>query len=154
MTAFWIRRILESYREKHILLIEDSVHDKDLFIHEIRDLAVSVEWRADAMEGLAAAMEGDFDLVVCDLKLPTMSGLRVAAEIKLAKPNQRVVIYTGQTHDPEFMAAVDSDITVMEKGNASAAQVVSAMINVPIIPRSMAHATDFCLDRSVQGCLA
>jgi len=54
----------------------------------------------DGAAGLAAARDGEFDLVVLDMSLPKMSGLDVLAGIKEHKPDLPVIMITayGSTH--------------------------------------------------------
>ncbi len=49
------------------------------------------------------ASDGDFDLVITDLKMPEMDGYQLAKQIKVAMPNLPVVLvtadYYGARHD-------------------------------------------------------
>jgi DNA-binding NtrC family response regulator len=65
----------------------------------------------DPQAGLEAALSGDFDLVLLDLKMPGIHGLEILREIKAAGVLSEVVIITGH-------AAVDSAVEAMKLGAA------------------------------------
>ncbi len=49
----------------------------------------------DGASGLAAAKEGDFDLLLLDMSLPKMSGLEVLGRVKEVKPDLPVIMVTA-----------------------------------------------------------
>ena len=69
-----------------ILLIEDEPE----LLHDLaRGRALkgyAVDEAADGAEGLQRALDEDYDLVVLDLNLPGMDGLRVLSELRAVKP--------------------------------------------------------------------
>jgi DNA-binding NtrC family response regulator len=81
----------------HILIVDDSPADTHLIEAEIQRLAsrTRVETAASAEEGLLKVRKTHYDLVVCDFKLPGITGL---AFIKLSldmRPDTPVVLLTG-----------------------------------------------------------
>ena len=65
----------------------------------------------DPQAGLTAALSGDFDVVLLDLKMPGIDGLEILRQIKAAGVSSEVVIITGH-------AAVDSAVEAMKQGAA------------------------------------
>ncbi len=53
----------------------------------------------DGQETLEAALEGTFDLVILDLKMPRLDGFEVLEELRKAGSEVPVVVMTG--HFPE-----------------------------------------------------
>ena len=81
-----------------ILLIEDEPE----LLHDLaRGLALkgyAVDEAADGAEGLQRALDEDYDLVVLDLNLPGMDGLRVLSELRAVKPQAKALILSANHH--------------------------------------------------------
>ena len=96
---------------QRILVIDD---DRVIGVTCKRILAAAgheVQCCEDPQAGLKAALSGDFDLVLLDLKMPGIHGLEILREIKAAGVSSEVVIITGH-------AAVDSAVEAMKQGAA------------------------------------
>jgi CheY-like chemotaxis protein len=39
--------------------------------------------------------DGDYDIVVCDLKMPRQGGMEIIEQIKAVKPHQAIILITG-----------------------------------------------------------
>jgi DNA-binding NtrC family response regulator len=81
----------------HILIVDDSPADTHLIEAEIQRLVatIRIDTAASAEEGLLKVRKTPYDLVVCDFKLPGITGL---AFIKLSldmRPDTPVVLLTG-----------------------------------------------------------
>lgn len=63
---------------------------------------------SDPRKGVELALAGGFDLILCDLHMPGMSGTDVVAELRARAPATaaRVVIMTGSTHASSVQAGV------------------------------------------------
>ncbi|MFK7984849.1 MAG: ATP-binding protein [Sandaracinaceae bacterium] len=61
-----------------------------------------VEGTTEAREALSWIRERDFDLVLCDMNMPSFTGMDLAAELERDVPEllSRLVIVTGATEDP------------------------------------------------------
>jgi DNA-binding NtrC family response regulator len=68
-----------------------------------------VEYVLSGMEGIRMAVEGDFDLVLLDLKMPDISGMEVLENIKSERPEIFVIIITGY-------ATIQTSIEAIKKG--------------------------------------
>lgn len=68
-----------------ILIVEDEVAIADLEKDylELSDFQVDIRNTGD--EGLKAALEGDYDLIILDLMLPGMDGFEVCKKIREEK---------------------------------------------------------------------
>lgn len=81
-----------------ILLIEDEPE----LLHDLaRGLALkgyAADEAADGAEGLQRALDEDYDLVVLDLNLPGMDGLRVLSELRAVKPQAKALILSANHH--------------------------------------------------------
>ena len=65
---------------------------------EAADMVVAAE-ASDGHEVLAKVREADFDVVLLDLTIPGLSGLDVLKQVKIEKPNLRVLILSVHPED-------------------------------------------------------
>ncbi len=81
-----------------ILIIEDEVAIADLEKDYLELSDFEVEIRHTGDEGLEAALEGEFDLVVLDLMLPGMDGFEVCRQIR-EKKNIPILMVSAKKDD-------------------------------------------------------
>ena len=65
-----------------------------------------VESAVSGQEGLRRAIEGKFDLVLADLKLPDLDGMELVRVLRIERPDVAVVIITGYRSVDSAMEAV------------------------------------------------
>ncbi len=82
---------------KKILVIEDESAIRRVLkkIIEEQDKNFQVFEAADGEEGLAEIKKQDFDLVLCDIKMPKKDGIEVLEETKKIKPEVPFVMISG-----------------------------------------------------------
>lgn len=80
-----------------ILIIEDEAAIRRVLrkiISEESD-TYNVEEAEDGLEGVEKVQKEDFDLILCDVKMPKMDGVEVLEKIKKIKPEIPVVMISG-----------------------------------------------------------
>src|SRR5215831_2206165 len=79
----------------NILLIEDDVGISETLRQVLveEDYQVSLERRGDS--GLAKAAEGNFNVVVTDLKLPGLDGLELVRRLHGSQPRLPIILITA-----------------------------------------------------------
>jgi two-component system response regulator RegX3 len=86
-----------------ILVVEDDLS----ILHGLLDVLVFNGYAAtgaeDGAEGLKLTLEGDFDLIVLDLMLPTLDGLSICRTIREEKPRQGIVILTAKGAEEDIV---------------------------------------------------
>jgi DNA-binding NtrC family response regulator len=93
----------------HILVIDD---ERSVCITCQRILQADghrVDYVLNGTEGIRLAIEGDFDLILLDLKIPDISGMEVLESIKKERPETFVIIITGY-------ATIQTSIEAIKKG--------------------------------------
>ncbi len=65
----------------------------DLLTYRLRPAVVIL--RASSDHVVADVIEGHYDVVVCDLKMPHQDGLAVIRQVKAVNPGQRIILITG-----------------------------------------------------------
>src|SRR5262249_47216962 len=66
-----------------------------------------VEHAADGVTGLERAIAEDFDVVVLDLMLPGLSGVRVCERLRVAKPELPILVLTAKQGEWDESEALD-----------------------------------------------
>lgn len=84
---------------KRILLVEDEVDIAQLVELHLSDAGLSVEHKRRGDEALEAALSGDFDLMILDLRLPGMSGLDVCRQLRNHSSELPIVMLTAKTSE-------------------------------------------------------
>ncbi len=95
----------------HILIVEDD----QAILRGLSDVLVfngySVQGIEDGGEGLNAILEGQFDLVLLDVMLPTMDGFSICKQVRKSKPSQPIIMITAKGSEDDivsgFKAGVD-----------------------------------------------
>ena len=80
-----------------ILIIEDEAAIRRVLskiISEEND-SYQVEEAEDGLIGIEKIMNTDYDLVLCDIKMPKMDGVEVLEKIKKIKPEIPMVMISG-----------------------------------------------------------
>jgi DNA-binding NtrC family response regulator len=80
-----------------ILLIEDEAAIRRVLVKILTEESehYEVEEAADGLEGIEKIKDHDFDLVLCDIKMPKMDGVEVLEAIMKIKPEIPVVMISG-----------------------------------------------------------
>lgn len=80
-----------------ILIVEDEDSIRRVLIKILTEESSDyvVEGAFDGVDGLAKIKEEDYDLVICDIKMPRMSGEELLVEAKKLKPHLVFVMISG-----------------------------------------------------------
>jgi two-component system nitrogen regulation response regulator NtrX len=80
-----------------ILLIEDEAAIRRVLLKILTEESNSyeVEEAADGLEGIEKIKDQDYDLILCDIKMPKMDGVEVLEAVKKVKPEIPVVMISG-----------------------------------------------------------
>ncbi len=81
--------------EKHILIIEDEPTLRLGMSHFLTSQGYRVTLCADGREGMKAIKEGDFDLVITDIKLPYHDGFEILKTVRSIFPDKGIILITA-----------------------------------------------------------
>ena len=107
-----------SASEPRILLIDDdSVLLQGLFDMLMYRLRPAVVVAQSPSPDLASHVKhGNYDVVICDLKMPKHGGLEVISSIKAVKPQQAVILMTGCIEESiEQQARKEGAVAILRK---------------------------------------
>jgi len=91
-----------------VLVVEDETKMAGLLRRGLTEEGYAVEIAANGTDGLWAATENDFDVVVLDLMLPDMSGFDVCRELRARGRWGPVLMLTARDAVPDRVAGLDA----------------------------------------------
>ena len=89
-----------------VLVIDDERIVIDSVTKILKEERIDVEATLSGRQGLEMALKKDYDLVLTDLRMPDIGGMRVLRDLKRAKPNLPVVMITGYATVPSAVQAM------------------------------------------------
>ncbi|MFW6180359.1 MAG: response regulator, partial [Spirochaetota bacterium] len=92
-----------------VLVIDDEQIVLDSVSRILTGEGYQVDTAIRSREGLGLALSRDYDLVLTDIRMPEMGGMRILRDIKRSKPAVPVIIITGY-------ATVQSAVQAMQLG--------------------------------------
>ncbi len=96
--------------KKRILVVEDEKFLLDLYADILTEAGFQVDKAADGEQGYNAMHQGGYDLILLDIMLPKMDGLKImeklAQETPPLKPNGMVVVLSNLGQDTAIASAV------------------------------------------------
>ena len=96
---------------KTILIIEDDRFIGEMYVRSLKKAGYDIDWMVDGNDGLIAARNKSYDLILLDVMLPERRGpeileaLRGGAEDLI--PNSKVIVLTNFEQDDESRMAME-----------------------------------------------
>ena len=102
----------EAVRGASVLVVEDEHALASAMGEALQDAGLKVEIAGDGEDALARIRKGSYDAIICDLKMPRVSGMVIYRAIAAATPSlaRRVIFVTGD------VAATDAERFLAESG--------------------------------------
>jgi DNA-binding NtrC family response regulator len=97
--------------KKRVLVIDDERIVLDSITRILREENFEVEVTLSGRQGLEMAIQKDYDIILTDLRMPDIGGMRVLRDVKRAKPAMPVLMITG-------FGSVKSAVQAMKLGAA------------------------------------
>ena len=95
-----------SQRSARILLVDDDLELLDLLNNWLTHSGYEVEAAANGYEAIALARRSPFDVVITDLKMPEIDGLKLLSILKALDPSSNVIFLSGQANMSDAIAAL------------------------------------------------
>lgn len=93
-----------------ILIIEDDRFIGEMYVRSLRKEGYDVDWMVDGNDGLIAARNKEYDVLLLDVMLPERRGSEILDALRGNGedliPNTRVIILTNFEQDDESKAAM------------------------------------------------
>ena len=78
-----------------VLVVEDDDAIREAVVDALRQAGYGVLEARDGDDGLRAALQAEYDILLLDLLLPGTDGLQILRQLKHARPTQPVIILTA-----------------------------------------------------------
>lgn len=99
-----------------ILYVEDDIDTQELIVDILQCHFKEVFVASDGKEGLEVYKEENPDLVLSDISMPIMDGLKMSEAIKKSNPEQLIALFTA-FNEPEYLekaAKLEIDTYIMK----------------------------------------
>lgn len=95
---------------KTILCIEDDRFIGEMYVRSLKKAGYDVDWMVDGNDGLVAARNKPYDLMLLDVMLPERRGNEILEILRGGEtdliPNTRIIVMTNFDQDEESRAAM------------------------------------------------
>lgn len=96
---------------KTILCIEDDRFIGEMYVRSLQRAGYTVDWMVDGNDGLVAARNKSYDLILLDVMLPERRGTEILDALRSDKedliPNTKVIVMTNFEQDDESRMAME-----------------------------------------------
>ncbi|MBH1980619.1 response regulator [Candidatus Saccharibacteria bacterium] len=96
---------------KTILCIEDDRLIGEMYVRSLRKAGYDVDWMVSGNDGLVAARNKPYDLILLDVMLPERRGSEILATLRSKEkdmiPNTKVLVLTNFEQDEESRMAME-----------------------------------------------
>ncbi|MDP6483747.1 MAG: response regulator [Nitrospinota bacterium] len=115
---------------RRILLIDDDPVNTELFRTILETAGHRIETLNDPREGLNMFRSGSFDVVISDLSMPGVSGLKVAKTAKDHDPNIPIILITGWGGETDNRELTESGVDVLLSKPISGKNLLNAVAQI------------------------
>jgi len=99
---------------KTILCIEDDRFIGEMYVRSLKNAGYDVDWMVDGNDGLVAARNKDYDLILLDIMLPERRGSEILAALRgngtNLVPHTKIIVMTNFDQDEESRMAMEHDV--------------------------------------------
>lgn len=99
---------------KTILVIEDDRFIGEMYIRSLKKAGYEIDWMVDGNDGLVAARNKEYDLILLDVMLPERRGTEILKALRGGKedlvPNTKIIVLTNFEQDDESRLATEHDV--------------------------------------------
>ena len=96
---------------KTILIIEDDRFIGEMYVRSLKKANYEVDWMVDGNDGLIAARNKPYDLILLDVMLPERRGSEILEALRGGQedliPNSKVIVLTNFEQDDESRLAME-----------------------------------------------
>lgn len=99
---------------KTILCIEDDRFIGEMYVRSLQKAGYDVDWMVDGNDGLVAARNKQYDLILLDIMLPERRGSEILEALRGQGqnliPKTKIVVMTNFDQDEESRVAMQHDV--------------------------------------------
>ena len=98
---------MEQFADLNVLVIDDEVNVVNAIRRALRNEPYCVEGATDPLKGLELAKSLDPSIVICDMRMPGLSGVEVFSELSRTNPRCVRILLTGYADISSTIAAIN-----------------------------------------------
>lgn len=99
---------------KSILIVEDDRFIGEMYVRSLQHANYTVDWMVDGHDGLVAARNKPYDLILLDIMLPELRGSDILKQLrgdgKNLIPNTKIIVMTNFDQDEQSRAAMERGV--------------------------------------------
>lgn len=98
---------------KTILCIEDDRFIGEMYVRSLKKAGYNVDWMVDGNDGLVAARNKSYDLILLDIMLPERRGSEILKALRGKEdliPNTKIIVLTNFDQDEESRIAMEHNV--------------------------------------------
>ncbi len=98
---------------KTILCIEDDRFIGEMYVRSLKKAGYDVDWMVDGNDGLVAARNKPYDLILLDIMLPERRGSEILQALRGKEdliPNTKIIVLTNFDQDEESRVAMEHNV--------------------------------------------
>lgn len=96
---------------KTVLCIEDDRFIGEMYVRSLKKVGYDVDWMVDGHDGLVAARNKQYDLILLDVMLPELRGSEILDALRNDEhdfiPKSKVIVMTNFEQDDESRMAME-----------------------------------------------
>lgn len=96
---------------KTILIVEDDRFIGEMYVRSLKKAGYDVDWMIDGNDGLIAARNKQYDLLLLDVMLPERRGTEILEALRGTEdliPHSKVIVLTNFEQDEESRVAMEA----------------------------------------------
>lgn len=96
---------------KTILIVEDDRFIGEMYVRSLKKAGYDIDWMVDGNDGLIAARNKQYDLILLDVMLPERRGTDILEALRGSEdliPHSKVIVLTNFEQDDESRMAMES----------------------------------------------
>ena len=96
---------------KTILIVEDDRFIGEMYVRSLKKAGYDVDWMIDGNDGLIAARNKQYDLILLDVMLPERRGTEILESLRGSEdliPRSEVIVFTNFEQDEESRTAMET----------------------------------------------
>lgn len=99
---------------KNVLIIEDDRFIGEMYVRSLQHAGYTVDWMVDGNDGLVAATNKPYDVMLLDIMLPEKRGTDILKALRGNGqdliPNTKIIVMTNFDQDTESRVAMQHDV--------------------------------------------
>ena len=124
-------KVKKLFKNKNILIVEDEIGLLDILEESIEEYVNKVFVAKNGIEGLEIFQQKEIDLIISDIHMAKMTGLRMSNEIRKFDPHVPIIFLTAYDTDENMIEAINlKSKSVLKKPFDKKQLIVSMMLSM------------------------